>query len=85
MKKKPQHKNPHAVALGRLGGLVCSEAKKRANKITSSWAAQKIIREIIPGTHGLLGNGLYHFALAWIILPSRQARSGWIGDNPPRR
>jgi hypothetical protein len=32
MKKKPRRKNPHAVALGRLGGLVCSEAKKRANK-----------------------------------------------------
>jgi hypothetical protein len=25
-------KNPHAVALGRLGGLVRSEAKQRANK-----------------------------------------------------
>ena len=28
--KKPR-KNPHAVALGRLGGLVRSEAKQRAN------------------------------------------------------
>ena len=28
--KKPR-KNPHAVALGRLGGLVRSEAKRRAN------------------------------------------------------
>ena len=32
MKKKQRRKNPHAVALGRLGGLVRSEAKKRANK-----------------------------------------------------
>ena len=32
MKKKPGHKNPHAVALGRLRGRVCSEAKKCANK-----------------------------------------------------
>ena len=32
MKKKSRRKNPHAVALGRLGGLVRSEAKKRANK-----------------------------------------------------
>jgi hypothetical protein len=32
MKKKPRRKNPHAVALGRLGGRVHSEAKKRANK-----------------------------------------------------
>ena len=32
MKKKTRGKNPHAVALGRLGGLVRSEAKKRANK-----------------------------------------------------
>ena len=32
MKKKPRRKNPHAVALGRLGGLVRSEAKRRANK-----------------------------------------------------
>jgi len=32
MKKKPRRKNPHAVALGRLGGLVRSAAKKRANK-----------------------------------------------------
>ena len=31
-KKKQRRKNPHAVALGRLGGLVRSEAKKRANK-----------------------------------------------------
>jgi hypothetical protein len=30
--KKKRSKNPHAVALGRLGGLVRSEAKKRANK-----------------------------------------------------
>jgi hypothetical protein len=26
-----KRKNPHAVALGRLGGLVRSEAKRRAN------------------------------------------------------
>jgi hypothetical protein len=32
MKKKPRRQNPHAVAFGRLGGLVRSEAKKRANK-----------------------------------------------------
>jgi hypothetical protein len=30
--KKRTRKNPHAVALGRLGGLVRSRAKKRANK-----------------------------------------------------
>jgi hypothetical protein len=30
--KKGKRKNPHAVGLGRLGGLVQSEAKKRANK-----------------------------------------------------
>jgi hypothetical protein len=30
--RKQKRKNPHAVALGRLGGLVRSEAKKRANK-----------------------------------------------------
>ena len=30
--KKGKRKNPHAVALGRLGGLVQSEAKKRSNK-----------------------------------------------------
>ena len=29
---KRQTKNPHAVALGRLGGLVRSEAKRRANR-----------------------------------------------------
>jgi hypothetical protein len=29
--KKRTRKNPHAVALGRLGGLVRSEAKKRAS------------------------------------------------------
>ncbi len=32
MKKKRTHKNPHAVALGRLGRRVRSAAKKRANK-----------------------------------------------------
>ena len=32
MESKQNRKNPHAVALGRLGGLVCSEAKKRACK-----------------------------------------------------
>jgi hypothetical protein len=32
MKRKLGRKNRHAVALGRLGGLVRSEAKKRANK-----------------------------------------------------
>jgi hypothetical protein len=30
--KKRKRKNPHAVELGRLGGLVRSEAKKRANQ-----------------------------------------------------
>jgi hypothetical protein len=30
--KKRKGKNPHAVALGRLGGLGRSEAKQRANK-----------------------------------------------------
>jgi hypothetical protein len=30
--KKRKGKNPHAVVLGRLGGLVCSKAKKLANK-----------------------------------------------------
>ena len=30
--KKRRLKNPDAVALGRLGGLVRSEAKKRANR-----------------------------------------------------
>jgi hypothetical protein len=30
--KKRQAKNPHAVALGRLGGLVRSAAKQRANR-----------------------------------------------------
>jgi hypothetical protein len=33
MKKRPRRKNPHAVALGRLGGLVRSAAKKRASKL----------------------------------------------------
>ena len=32
MKKQSRRKNPHAVALGRLGGLVRSVAKQRANK-----------------------------------------------------
>jgi hypothetical protein len=32
MVRKRKRKNPHAVALGRLGGLVRSEAKKRASK-----------------------------------------------------
>ena len=30
--KKSVRKNPHAVALGRLGGLVRSEAKQHANR-----------------------------------------------------
>jgi hypothetical protein len=30
--KNRKRKNPHAVALGRLGGLVRSEAKRRANR-----------------------------------------------------
>jgi hypothetical protein len=29
---KKRRKNPHAVALGGLGGLVRSEAKRRANR-----------------------------------------------------
>jgi hypothetical protein len=32
MKKRQGRKNPHAVALGRLGGLVRSVAKQRANR-----------------------------------------------------
>jgi hypothetical protein len=30
--KKRRRKNPHAVALGRLGGLVQSELKRRASR-----------------------------------------------------
>jgi len=30
--KKRRRKNPHAVVLGRLGGRVRSEAKRRANR-----------------------------------------------------
>ena len=30
--KRHRNKNPHAVALGTLGGLVRSEAKRRANR-----------------------------------------------------
>jgi hypothetical protein len=30
--KRRRNKNPHAVALGRLGGLVRSDAKRRANR-----------------------------------------------------
>ena len=30
--KRRKRKNPHAVALGRLGGLVRSEAKRAANR-----------------------------------------------------
>ena len=30
--RKRRRKNPHAVALGRLGGRVRSEAKKRASR-----------------------------------------------------
>jgi len=30
--KKRKRKNPHAVALGRLGGPIRSEAKQRANR-----------------------------------------------------
>jgi len=32
MERKQKRKNPHAVVLGRLGGLVRSEAKKLASK-----------------------------------------------------
>jgi hypothetical protein len=30
--KHGTHKNPHAVALGKLGGLVRSDAKRQANR-----------------------------------------------------
>ena len=33
---KLHRKNPHAVALGRLGGSVCSPAKKAAAKINGA-------------------------------------------------
>jgi hypothetical protein len=32
MKKRQRRKNPYAVALGRLGGLVRSVAKQRTNR-----------------------------------------------------
>lgn len=37
-------KNPHAVALGKLGGSVSSPAKTKANKanIAKRWAKKKI-------------------------------------------
>jgi hypothetical protein len=41
--KKGKRKNPHAVALGRLGGLVRSEAKRRADRENGlkGWPGQK--------------------------------------------
>jgi hypothetical protein len=57
--KKGKRKNPHAMAQGRLGGLVQSEAKKRANKENgrkAAWsraARRPRRRGAIPGGHVL--------------------------------
>jgi hypothetical protein len=43
MARKQKQKNPHAVALGRLGGLVRSEAKQKgqSGKWSKGWSGQK--------------------------------------------
>jgi hypothetical protein len=47
---KKRRKNPHAVALGRLGGLVRSEAKRRANRENGRKGGQEPQkRELPPG------------------------------------
>jgi hypothetical protein len=57
--RKQKQKNPHAVALGKLGGSVRSKAKKLANKENGSravWskAARKLWRPgAMHGGHGL--------------------------------
>jgi hypothetical protein len=55
--KKGKRKNPHAVALGRLGGLVRSEAKRRANRENGRRGGlvksrKKAIAELIIQPHG---------------------------------
>ena len=55
---KKQRKNPHAVALGRLGGLVRSEAKRRANREMAARAAwskaarRELPHDATPDAHG---------------------------------
>jgi hypothetical protein len=57
--RKQKQKNPHAVALGKLGGSVRSKAKKLANKETDERAVwSKAARKLWPpgamhGSHGL--------------------------------
>jgi hypothetical protein len=48
---KKRRKNPHAVTLGRLGGLARSEAKKRATAKMAARAAwsKAARRELLPG------------------------------------
>jgi len=56
--KKRKRKNPHAVALERLGGLVRNEAKRLANREMGARAAwsKAARRNSRPGaTRGVLG------------------------------
>jgi hypothetical protein len=52
---KKRRKNPHAVAFGRLGGLVRSEAKKRCfgrpeeiENVSGYYALNAIVRSDLP-------------------------------------
>jgi hypothetical protein len=59
MMGKQKRKNPHAVALGRLGGLVRSDAKKRANKENGRKGAwSKAARKLWPPDSMRVGHGL---------------------------
>jgi len=55
---KKRRKNPHAVALGRLGGLVRIKAKREAAKAAWSKAARRELpRDATPDAHGRGGAG----------------------------
>ena len=60
---KKRRKNPHAMALGRLGGLVLSEAKRRANRENGRKGGlvkgrkKQLPRDATPVAHGRTGAG----------------------------
>jgi hypothetical protein len=47
MKKKPRRKNPHAVALGRLGGLVRNHCGAAQCATATPWAPQEVVNAVI--------------------------------------
>jgi hypothetical protein len=80
--KKSVHKNPHAVALGRLGGLVRSAAKHLANQENGRCWRPSAPR-IAPMTNSLVRRVIRRDLYYWIDSVFKETEARTLGPCVP--